>query len=284
MFEKLMGLLRRDILVGNSEYQDILHEMTGLACDHRQRRSTSTPPGATTQTLGDPVRLLGHDLRAEDVHGGAAPALRGQPEPAREPAEPRPLQGQPAGRPSQGPDRAEGDLPILSARVHPQDRPAVLTVLMSAYNQRPDVIADGIMTVFEFFRREEPVDIEPIKRAYADCGASVHFLYLTRPAPRVPGVAMEEQSEDIFAPFREMSLATGGYIASTANIGAAMKSAVAASENYYLLYYTPKDYKADGGYRKLDGQGQGRRLPAQPPARVYRRLRRAGLTRRAGRA
>jgi hypothetical protein len=63
---------------------------------------------------------------------------------------------------------------------------------------------------------------------------------------------MEEQSEDIFAPFREMSRATGGYIASTANLAAAMKSAVSAAENYYLLYYTPKDYVADGRFRALE--------------------------------
>jgi VWFA-related protein len=65
-------------------------------------------------------------------------------------------------------------------------------------------------------------------------------------------VAMEEQSEDIFAPFREMSRATGGYMASTSNIEAAMRSAVAAAENYYLLYYTPQAYRADGKFHALE--------------------------------
>ena len=68
---------------------------------------------------------------------------------------------------------------------------------------------------------------------------------------------MEEQSEDIFAPFREMSRATGGYISSTANIATAMRSAVAAAENYYLLYYTPKDYRADGGFRQITVKVKG---------------------------
>jgi hypothetical protein len=62
---------------------------------------------------------------------------------------------------------------------------------------------------------------------------------------------MQEQSEDIFAPFREMSRATGGYIASTANLDAAMRSAVAAAENYYLLYYTPKGYTSDGRFHNV---------------------------------
>ena len=95
---------------------------------------------------------------------------------------------------------------------------------------------------------------------------------------------MEEQSEDIFAPFREMSLATGGFMASTANLDAAMKSAVAASENYYLLYYTPEDYKADGDVPEPRGPGQGRRLPDEPPAGLHRRLSGAGVTRPRGRA
>ena len=68
---------------------------------------------------------------------------------------------------------------------------------------------------------------------------------------------MEEQSEDIFSPFRAMSLATGGFMASTANLDAAMRSAIAASENYYLLYYTPRDYKSDGTFRSLEVRVKG---------------------------
>jgi hypothetical protein len=36
-----------------------------------------------------------------------------------------------------------------------------------------------------------------------------------------------------------------------------MRSAVAASENYYLLYYTPRDYKADGQFRSLQVKVKG---------------------------
>jgi hypothetical protein len=46
-------------------------------------------------------------------------------------------------------------------------------------------------------------------------------------------------------------------MASTANLDAAMKSAVAASENYYLLYYAPRDYKADGTFRSLEVRVKG---------------------------
>jgi hypothetical protein len=133
----------------------------------------------------------------------------------------------------------------------PKLDPAVLDAYMSTFNDRPDIV-QTVTGIFEFFHRETPIDIEAAKTAYADSGAAIHFLFLTRPAPKVPGVTMQEQSEDIFAPFREMSRATGGYIASTANLDAAMRSAVAASENYYLLYYTPKAYEKDGRFRRLE--------------------------------
>jgi hypothetical protein len=133
---------------------------------------------------------------------------------------------------------------------------SVLNAIMSTYNQRPD-ITQAAMSVFEFFRRDETLDIETVKRLYADSGAAIHFLYLTRPAPKVHGLTMEERSEDIFSPFREMSLATGGFTDSTANIQAAMKSAVTAAENYYLLYYTPKNYQPDGKFRALEVRVKG---------------------------
>ena len=63
---------------------------------------------------------------------------------------------------------------------------------------------------------------------------------------------MVEQSEDIFAPFREMARATGGFSDSSNNIAAIMKSAVEAAENYYLLYYTPIGYEADGEFHQIE--------------------------------
>ena len=132
----------------------------------------------------------------------------------------------------------------------PKLDPLVLATYMSVYNERPDIV-QTVSSLFEFFRRETPLDAGPINRAFSDSGAVIHFLFMTLPAPNGPGVTMQEQSEDLFAPFREMSRATGGYIASTANIDAAMRSAVAASENYYLLYYTPKDYAGDGRFHNV---------------------------------
>jgi len=69
---------------------------------------------------------------------------------------------------------------------------------------------------------------------------------------------MEEHSEDIFAPFLEMSQATGGVAASSSNPAFAMKKAADASENYYLLYYAPSDVQADGKFREIKVSVKGK--------------------------
>jgi len=249
VFEKLLGILRRDILIGSAEYNDVLEEMKALALTMVGSigMSGSDPQ---SQTVGDPfawsdsvfevstsieeqlqmyaaclsrLENLRHVDRARIA--GLADHLRGQ--------------------------TGQKEIFLFYQREFiPKLDPTVLNIFMSRYNERPDIV-QTVTGIFEFFRRDALFDLESIKKAYADSGAAVHFLFLTRPAPKVHGVTMEEQSEDIFALFREMSRATGGYNASTANISAAMRSAVAAAENYYLLYYTPKDYQSDGQFRSL---------------------------------
>jgi len=48
-----------------------------------------------------------------------------------------------------------------------------------------------------------------------------------------------------------MARATGGFIDSSANAEALFKQAVEASENYYLLYYIPLNYKEDGKFKEI---------------------------------
>jgi hypothetical protein len=255
VFEKIMGLLRRDILVGNAEYDDVIEEMQALAATMAasitantsgQEAGTPVNPFTAGDTIFDVKTSMEEQLqmyaaclsRLEHIRDldqakvlGLADHLRNQ--------------------------TGQKEVFLFYQREYiPKIDPTVLNALMSVYNERPD-ITETVSSVFEFFRRDTPLDLGPLKRSYSDSGATIHFLYLTRPAPKVRGVLMEEQSEDIFAPFREMSKATGGFMASTANLDAAMKSAVAASENYYLLYYTPRDYKADGTFRSLEVRVKG---------------------------
>jgi len=251
VFEQLLGILRRDILVGNAEYSDVLEDMKGLAQTMAGAVGMRSPnPGSGSLMMGDPFSLSDSTFdmdtsieeqlqlytaclnRLENIRhvdqarvAGFADHLRGQ--------------------------SGQKEVFLFYQREFvPKLDPAVLNTIMSNFNDRPDIVQTST-GVFEFFRREAPLDIDPIRKAYADSAATVHFLYLTRPTPRVNGVTMQEQSEDIFAPFREMGRATGGFIGSTANFNAAMKSAVAAAENYYLLYYAPRDYRGDGQFHGI---------------------------------
>lgn len=76
----------------------------------------------------------------------------------------------------------------------------------------------------------------------------------------VPGVSFTESSDDIYSAFRQMALATGGYFESTANPAAGFRNALDAAENYYLIYYTPKEYVSDGQFRTITVQLKNRDL------------------------
>ena len=132
----------------------------------------------------------------------------------------------------------------------PQIDPKILDQYMSLYQDRPNV-SMAVSSLSDLFTRDVEFDVDKVKQAYADSSVSIHFLHITKPSPRVFGVYMSEQSEDIFGPFREMAAATGGFADSSANPDFLFQEAVKASENYYLLYYSPKAYKSDGSFKNI---------------------------------
>ncbi len=118
-----------------------------------------------------------------------------------------------------------------------------------------------VMELMTQYSREVRIDSDAVRRAFADASIDVHFLYVTRvrrdlgidverPAPP-QDVAMAEHSEDIYKAFREIAAATGGTTEASWNAEAMLKKAAAASENYYLLYYRPTDYKSDGKFHAI---------------------------------
>lgn len=139
----------------------------------------------------------------------------------------------------------------------PQIDPRLLNQMMSLYQDRPTIL-QSVSNLIDFYKREIPIDAEKIKQTYADCSVSIHFLYLTRPRDAQYGVYMADHSEDIFSAFREMAIATGGFVDSSARADVLFKSAVEASENYYLLYYSPGSYKADGQFKEIKVKVKGK--------------------------
>jgi len=102
-------------------------------------------------------------------------------------------------------------------------------------------------------------DTKKITRAFSDSSISLHFLYVTKTQMTQGDVEnmgetemdMQDMSIDIFNTFNEIAKATGGLSESSTNIASLLKKAAGASENYYLLYYSPKDYKRDGKFKKI---------------------------------
>ena len=99
-------------------------------------------------------------------------------------------------------------------------------------------------------------DAEELKYAFSDSSISCHFLYITKTIAdgnRGPGKEIKEMESGMqtYRGFSAMAEVTGGLMDSSANASASFQKAVDYSENYYLLYYTPKDYKADGEFKKI---------------------------------
>jgi hypothetical protein len=132
----------------------------------------------------------------------------------------------------------------------PKIDPRILDQALSMYQDQPSVI-QSLTEISGYFKREISFDVDAVKQAYADSSISIHFLFITKPPDNTYGVHFDEHSEDIFSAFSEMANSTGGFTESSFNPEFLMRKAVDASENYYLLYYSPKEYKPDGEFRVI---------------------------------
>ena len=127
----------------------------------------------------------------------------------------------------------------------------IVSQFETLYNNNPAML-QRMSSLFDFFTREKSFNVDKVKMAYSDASTSIHFLFLSERPLEEEGVRMVEHSEDIFSAFREMAMATGGLVLSSRNPAYAFRQALDASENYYLLYYRPKDYIVDGKFKKIE--------------------------------
>ncbi len=127
---------------------------------------------------------------------------------------------------------------------------------------------------FELFKHIS-FDVERIKQVFSDSTISTHFLFLTTKlnspvdVESIDGqnLGYADISADIFSAFSEIATTTGGLVYGSANPYAAFRKASDASQNYYLVYYTPKAYTSDGGFRSIRVEIKGKK---------YKVLHRAG--------
>jgi len=117
-------------------------------------------------------------------------------------------------------------------------------------------------------------DVEKINQAFSDSSISIHFIFLTNTSRlgvvntdrisvtsrgRISDLVLQDLSGGIFSAFKDMANATGGTVESSSNAAASFKTAVVASENYYLLYYNPESYTADGKFKKITVKVKGKK-------------------------
>ncbi len=134
----------------------------------------------------------------------------------------------------------------------------ILDQFKSLYQDNPALL-QSMSTLFDFYTRQKTFDVDKVKMAYSDASTSIHFLFLTEIPEPLEGVRLEEHSEDIFSAFREMAMATGGLVIGSRNPVYAFQSALDASENYYLLYYRPKEYIQDGKFKEIKVRVKGKK-------------------------
>ena len=65
-------------------------------------------------------------------------------------------------------------------------------------------------------------------------------------------VIMVKKPGDIFSSFSKVARTTEGISTTSANAVEAFKTAVDASENYYLFYHKPADYVVDGKFHEIN--------------------------------
>jgi hypothetical protein len=132
----------------------------------------------------------------------------------------------------------------------PEISPITMQALMSLYQDSPTIMGN-LMDLFQYFRREATFNADRVKKAFSDAGIVLHFIFMDKKSQRVFGGTLHEQSEDIFPGFRDIALATGGLCEISKNPAASFEHAAAASEDFYLLCYTPKEIAVEGGFRTI---------------------------------
>jgi len=252
---ELKSLIRKDALIGDAEYRSALNDLADMAQILNSALGDESANAMSSQGLrGVQAGLLEQGI---DVVATHYMSYLQRVETLREVNELRMLDF------AQHLKEQEGQKYVFlfyQREYIPMIDPKVLTAASSSIQNVEGVDLNMLLAdVANWYNQDMGTDVERVKRAFADASTAVHFLFITKPAPNIPGVYFQERSSDTFTPFAEMAKASGGFMSSSANPNFLFKQAVEASENYYLLYYAPKDYTGDGKFKtiKVRIKGEG---------------------------
>ena len=242
--QQLKGLLRKEALIGNAEYRGAVQELVGLA----KSLSANSPggPGNDAAQL-DEYTFPGYGRMPFEKQLMKYLNTLERIRKLRRVDQQKLLD---FARVLKNETGQKYVFMIYQREYIPQIEPSILNKYLAFYQDKPHVLR-GLYDMTETSRRDISFDVERVKQVYADSSISIHFLFLTPAIEHVQGVYFQERSEDIYGAFREMADATGGFVDSSANPASSFKRAVDASENYYLLYYSPHKYTKDGRFKEI---------------------------------
>ena len=249
--EQLVGLIRKDALIGSSEYNAAIQECASCARAIQARLlPISREGGGDADSVPVLDESVGDEFRGMAIEEQVMmyTTLLSKLETLRRVNQKKLLDFADSLKDREGQKYV---FMFYQKEFVPMIDPKILDQALSRFQDSPSVIQD-LTTISNFYKREVSFDVDAVKQAYADSSISIHFLLLTKPPANTYGVHFEEHSEDIFAAFNEMANATGGFTESSINPDFLMRKAVDASENYYLLYYSPKGYTSDGKFREIE--------------------------------
>jgi hypothetical protein len=229
--DKLTGIIKKDILVGEGAYRSVLRDLKRMAggpvkgIEDQMREPGERDFGSTEEFLmqyrADLERLQNLRTLDEQKLNDLASFLKAK--------------------------KGHKEVYLFYQR---EFIPQIDTKTLFIWEQNP-VLKPFIEELFGLYQKTARIDMDRLKKTYADSSIAIHFLYLTTLPDDIAREQMQERNWDIYETFGNLAKATGGLAVSSANIASLMKKASSASENYYLLYYSPKDKSANGKFRQI---------------------------------
>lgn len=139
---------------------------------------------------------------------------------------------------------------IYQREYRPEISPRVIQELMGTYQDAPHVL-EGIQELFMSYTRNISQNTQKMRESFADSSAYFNLIFMNKKPEQIARIVMREQSEDIFRAFSAVAQATGGIVETSQNPAAGIKSALEASNKYYLLYFTPFSEVKDGTFQNI---------------------------------
>ena len=139
---------------------------------------------------------------------------------------------------------------IYQREFRPEIQHGVVNKMISSYQDRPDILA-SVQELFLIYARDTSLNPDRVKKAFSDAGISLYFIFMNKEPQNAGGITMREQSEDVFRVFSEVAQATGGTVDTSQNPAVGFQRALERSRAYYLLYYSPENYRKDGQFKTI---------------------------------